>query len=138
MKRSTTNVAVLAGAALLISAPTAFAQAPNPPAANGEHQRITPEQKQASDQAMQQGLGQLRAAAADLNAGSGQVMGDLQAAISSMTSALPIYRGHRERAIHAATIALQDLQRNGKRSVRRAYGVIGRAIADAQAALQTN
>ena len=138
MKRSTPTAIVLGCAALLLTASASFAGANGARVHNGEH-RLSPERKQASDQAMQAGLSQLQAASAAVQqGGGGQAVGDLQSAIGSMNSALSIYKGHREHSIHAADHAVKELQRNGRRSIAHAAESIGKAISEAQLALQTN
>lgn len=134
MNRLTRTAIVLGCSALLLPAAASFAQGPHP-----EHKRITPGEKQASDQAMQAGLSQLQAAAGAIQQGGRtQAMADLQSAESSMTSALPIYHGHREEAMHAADRAMKELQRNGKKAQARSAESVAKAISDADAALRTN
>ena len=136
MKRSTPTAVLLGIASLLLTASASFAQYPR--VHQGEH-HLSPERKQASDQAMQAGLSQLQAASAAIQqGGGGQAIGDLQSAIGSMNSALSIYKGHREHAIHAADHAVKELQRGGRRSVGHASESIAKAISEAQLALQTN
>jgi len=138
MKRSTSTAIGLACVALLLIASVSFAGT-NGRVHNGEHHRLSPERKQASDQAMQAGLSQLQAASAAVQqGGGGQAIGDLQSAIGSMNSALPIYDGHREHSIHAADHAVKELQHSGRRSLAHAAQSIGKAISEAQLALQTN
>lgn len=131
MKKLTLAAAL--GCAVCLLAATASFAGPE------HHGRISPQQKQASDQAIQAGLGQLQAAAAAIQQGNGGgAISDLQAAESALTSALPIYHGHREHAMHAADHAIKELQANRKKSLEHASVSVGKAISEAQAALQSN
>ena len=135
MARSTLTV-VIGCAALLLTATASFADNPTARLEQGDH-HVSPERKQASDQAMQAGLNSLQAANAAVG-NPGQAIGDLQSAISSFNSALPIYKGHRERAIHESDRAIKELESGRKRAEVRAAENISKAISEAQQALQTN
>lgn len=128
--RQFTVFAALGCAAVLLSTTPSFAQ--------GRH-RVTPEEKQTSDQNVQAALSQLQAAAGALQqGGGGQAITDLQSAESSLKAALPIYHDHREHSLHETDRAIRELERNTRRSDARAVETVNRAIAEAQAALQTN
>jgi hypothetical protein len=100
---------------------------------------INPQRKQQSDANIQAGLSQLQSAASALQSGGGSgVVGTLTTAYQDLKQALPIYHGYREKAMGATNHAIKALQRNGKQSVSRASADVGKAIADAQQALQTN
>jgi chorismate mutase len=134
-----TTATALGCAAFCLTVSPAFAQLPYAPAPLAHEPHATPAQKQASDQAMQAGLSELKAAAgATQQSTGGQVMQDLQAAEADFSSAMPIYQGHREEAMHATVRAMDVVQKNKKNARARSATELAKAISDAQTALQVN
>ena len=121
--------AVIAGAWSIAAAGSVSAQAPH---------RLTPQQRAASHQIMQQGLTDLQQASSALESGNGgQARQEIQTAISTMVRAQPIYRGYLQTAVREAGKALKALPKDGKETPAVAMR-LGTAIRAAQSAVSMN
>jgi len=113
-------------------AATAWSQTNVPPRL---HTRITPQQKQASNQLISAAITQLSGAQSALGGGNAAgASAEVNVALSDLSQALPIYHGYRVKAMGASKRALRQLS-HPKRAAM-AQSSIALAISDANTALQ--